>query len=410
MFRVADFAKSSIKSERISYDEDPPNEDEKFSPPNQASGEYTTGSLEDGYYDDTDRKFGTDDNKKLFPQQHGDYKSSFGSGFDDRKTLGFPSGFSFGQVEKQRKGEKRTFYCEMCLVELSSLDTMKSHVSGVKHMKKQLALSNDRDDKVRRGLMTEKEAMMSEPRVKPIPNPESVKKKVPIRLQEKIKETMDPVVGLRYVKEFIAVSDAEMEPHYECELCGAMGQSNGMFSHLMGHKHRQRFIEDISRDDPRMLNLTQAELLYKAKEYNENNHKLSDLIRTTRSDEKYPWPPGKAPWTVERGGTGIPPDGARDNFGKNGHGARYEQEGPRSAEDGTGMIDRLVKLPAPGMVRAPSSREEAKKMMEDGRKLLTMAMGFSGSGVGDRDRHVIQATMAAVLAKVDENLAKGGRY
>eukprot|EP00092_Neocalanus_flemingeri_P036166 GFUD01039377.1.p1 GENE.GFUD01039377.1~~GFUD01039377.1.p1 ORF type:complete len:411 (-),score=128.55 GFUD01039377.1:42-1274(-) len=409
MFRVADFAKSSIKSERISYDEDPPNEDEKFSPPIQASGEYTTGSLEDGYYDDIDMKFGIGGSKKPFSQQHGDCKSSFGSGNDDRKTLGFPSGFSvsFGQVEKQRKGEKRTFYCEMCLVELSSLDTMKSHVSGVKHMKKQLALSNDRDDKVRRGLMTEKEAMMSEPRVKPIPNPESVKKKVPIRLQEKIKETMDPVVGLRYVKEFIAVSDAEMEPHYECELCGAMGQSNGMFSHLMGHKHRQRFMEDISGDDPRMLNLTQAELLYKAKEFNENNHKLSDLIRTTRSDEKYPWPPGKAPWTVERGGTGIPPDGARDNFGKNRHGAQAEQERPRCAECGSSLMDGLMKLPAPDMVRAPSSREEAEKMMEVGRKLITMAM--EGSGVEKRDRQVIQASMAAVLAKIDENLANPRR-
>eukprot|EP00092_Neocalanus_flemingeri_P106558 GFUD01136726.1.p1 GENE.GFUD01136726.1~~GFUD01136726.1.p1 ORF type:complete len:310 (-),score=101.96 GFUD01136726.1:42-899(-) len=284
---------------------------------------------------------------------------------------------------------------------------MNSHVSGVKHMKKQLALSNDRDDKVRRGLMTEKEAKMSEPRVKRIPNPESTKKKVPIRLQEKIRETMDPVVGLRFVKEFIAVSDAEMEPHYECELCGAMGQSNGMFSHLMGHKHRQRFMEDISGDDRRMLNLTQAELLYKAKEYNENNHKLSDLIRTTRSDEKYPWPPGKAPWTVERGGTGIPPDGARDNFGKNRHGAQAEQERPRCAECASSLMDGLMKLPAPDMVRAPSSREEAEKMMEVGRKLITMAM--EGSGVEKRDRQVIQASMAAVLAKIDENLANPRR-
>ena len=59
------------------------------------------------------------------------------------------------------------------------------------------------------------------PTVIPIPNPENTKKKVPVRLHERIKETRDPVVGLDYVKEFIAVSDPEMEPHYECELCGS---------------------------------------------------------------------------------------------------------------------------------------------------------------------------------------------
>ena len=59
------------------------------------------------------------------------------------------------------------------------------------------------------------------PTVIPIPNPESTKKKVPVRLHERIKETRDPVVGLDFVQEYIAVSDPEMEPHYECELCGS---------------------------------------------------------------------------------------------------------------------------------------------------------------------------------------------
>ena len=51
--------------------------------------------------------------------------------FDEKKfcnTMGLPPGFSVGNVEKPRKGDKKTFYCEMCLVELSSMDTMKSHV------------------------------------------------------------------------------------------------------------------------------------------------------------------------------------------------------------------------------------------------------------------------------------------
>ena len=58
------------------------------------------------------------------------------------------------------------------------------------------------------------------PGVIPIPNPVNTKIKVPVRLHEKIKAATEPVVGLDFVKEWIAVSDPEMEPHYECRLCG----------------------------------------------------------------------------------------------------------------------------------------------------------------------------------------------
>jgi len=44
---------------------------------------------------------------------------------------------------------------------------------------------------------------------------------------------------------------------------------------------------------------------------------LSFLIRTIRSDALYPWPAGKAPWSIENGGSGIPPHNAKENFGMN---------------------------------------------------------------------------------------------
>ena len=127
-------------------------------------------------------------------------------------------------------------------MELNSLETMKSHTQGSKHQKKMLALQAAQDDKIRRGLADPNEKL---PGVKPIPNPPSAKVKIPTRLQERIKQSHDPVVGLRYVKEFLAESDAEMEPHYECRLCGNKGTSNSMFSHIMGGKHRQAFAEKI---------------------------------------------------------------------------------------------------------------------------------------------------------------------
>ena len=32
-----------------------------------------------------------------------------------------------------------------------------------------------------------------------------------------------------------------MEPHYSCGLCESQGQSNCMFAHLIGRKHRKNF-------------------------------------------------------------------------------------------------------------------------------------------------------------------------
>ena len=109
---------------------------------------------------------------------------------------------------------------------------------------------------------------------------------MPIRLHEKIKETREPVVGLDFVKEWIAVSDPEMEPHYECGLCGNKGIANGMFSHIMGYKHRQAFVEEMHKDDPsQVLQLTQRELLDIARRMAENGDDLSKKIKTRRSDE-----------------------------------------------------------------------------------------------------------------------------
>ena len=59
----------------------------------------------------------------------------------------------------------------------------------------------------------------------------------------------------------------------------------------------------------------------------------------------------------------------------------------------------VAKLPAPGTVKPPSSREEAVKMIGMGWRLVTMAMEFKGSWIGERDRRVTQATIGAVMRK-----------
>ena len=99
-------------------------------------------------------------------------------------------------------------------------------------MKKQMAVKEQLDTEVQMGMLIEDEARRLMPTVRVIPNPVSVKKKIPIRLHEKVREAKDPVVGLKFITELLPENDPEMEPHYECQLCSAQGQANGMFSHL----------------------------------------------------------------------------------------------------------------------------------------------------------------------------------
>jgi len=99
------------------------------------------------------------------------------------ESLGLPTGFSLRQPDptapnKQKKGEKKTFYCKICLIELNSQDTMTSHVKGVKHMKKELALVEEKKQKYMNGEISKGEAEEQVLSVVPIPNPPATKQKV----------------------------------------------------------------------------------------------------------------------------------------------------------------------------------------------------------------------------------------
>ena len=66
------------------------------------------------------------------------------------------------------------------------------------------------------------------------------------------------------------------------------GIANGMFSHIMGFKHRQEFVRKIHENTPdaeRMMDLSQRELLEIARKYSENKDDLNAKIRCRRSDE-----------------------------------------------------------------------------------------------------------------------------
>ena len=61
--------------------------------------------------------------------------------------------YSSGSIlQPERKGEKKTYYCNACSLELNSQDTANSHFNGLKHLKrvKDLRAENRLPDEVKK--------------------------------------------------------------------------------------------------------------------------------------------------------------------------------------------------------------------------------------------------------------------
>jgi hypothetical protein len=128
----------------------------------------------------------------------------------DNYSAAFPSSLA-------KKGEKHSYYCNLCLVELNSDETMMAHKEGQKHLKKQ--------NLTKKQCIEEGKIMASDTSyIHPISAAKSAPKKLPILLKEKLSETSKPVVGLKFIYEVISYSNIEMEPHYECKLCSNQGK------------------------------------------------------------------------------------------------------------------------------------------------------------------------------------------
>ena len=105
-------------------------------------------------------------------EDQGDSKMDFWGGED-------PTANS-GQYQLQRKGEKKTFQCLLCLIPLSSLETMMSHKQGAKHTRKVIAKQEEvREMFYRQEISKETELEeLNKEWILPVSNPQSLKMKV----------------------------------------------------------------------------------------------------------------------------------------------------------------------------------------------------------------------------------------
>ena len=117
--------------------------------------------------------------------------------------------------------------------------------------------------------------------------------------------------------------------------------------------------------------------------------------------QEYPWPSGKAPWSVERGGTGIPPDRARENWGKNADGleekltvvervVRGTEERGRGREGG-------ISLTSLSSLQSPKDQQEAIKMISIAEKLLENGMGFLKPQLSSQEFRLMKMTTTSVF-------------
>jgi len=190
-----------------------------------------------------------------------------------------------------------------------------------------------------------------------------------------------------------------MEPHYECRLCHNQGEANGMFNHLLGRGHREKYFE--SRHDVDLTKITPSELQSRADKWREND-KIDSSIDTIYSDEMYPWPSGKAPWSLEQGGTGNPPTYARDfRRAKNANSLIIKPDPDRRAAetDAPKAIFHVKGLPMLHDAKALEAMYDAMK------NLLDQASSFHERHVEDETARADVSTLQKLISSNIEVLS-----
>ena len=123
--------------------------------------------------------------------------------------------------------------------------------------------------------------------------------------------------------------------------------------------------------------------------------------------QEYPWPSGKAPWSVERGGTGIPPDRARENWGKNADSLEEKltvvdrvvsrtEERARVREGGS----RRLSLTSLSSLQPPTDQQEALKMISIAEKLLENGIDFLKPQLSSQEFRLMKITTSSVFTKL----------
>lgn len=151
-----------------------------------------------------------------------------------------------------------------------------------------------------------------------------------------------------------------------------------MLNHVLGRGHREKYL--MKKFDINPANPPKESWLRNMAEKSPENDN-PDLIDTIYSDEMYPWPSGKAPWSLEQGGTGHPP-----TYGRSGQIYARVKKDPDagSRSPGTRGVSHDVTFNVKGL----PSLLDAKALdahYESMLNILKRAMTFHKSNAIDQD-------------------------
>ena len=135
-------------------------------------------------------------------------------------------------------------------------------------------------------------------------------------------------------------------------------------------------------------------MLRLVKHYAENDKTYK--IKTVRCDASYPWPAGKAPWSVEMGGNGIPPQSKRRRSNSGGRAASVANSSGRAVSMAR-FETPSTPLPAPGRFQMPRNAEEAEKMLVMARHMMEKVANFAAKEqkISTQEAVVIKQTIDA---------------
>ena len=163
-----------------------------------------------------------------------------------------------------------------------------------------------------------------------------------------------------------------------------------MFNHVLGRGHREKYFE--TKHDTDIAKMSGYEVKDKCFKWREND-KIDSKITTIYSDDMYPWPSGKAPWSFEQDGVGFPPTyiGGLINIKMEG-GIKSESGGSADKGDATKSVVHVKGLPTLHDAKALDAMFEAAK------NIITKAAAFQERFVEDESARVDVNTLQKLIS------------
>ncbi|XP_069769695.1 uncharacterized protein [Narcine bancroftii] len=141
--------------------------------------------------------------------------------------------------EIKNKGSANVFYCKICDVHCTSKINLKMHFIGIKHRKNEKTLKNVPGPKGHMKIM-ETNASKSVKRNVPRIDARHAYGSSVLEQHFRDMDIQDPIIGLNHVIE--CRTETSPDPMFFCELCNCQGGFTTFIPHLLGFKHRLRYM------------------------------------------------------------------------------------------------------------------------------------------------------------------------